>query len=592
MTDWELYEKGKEYNARHNYNTNVDRNWRVYNLEHLDSLNLKNLQKVTMPMAQRIVDQAVATCMTKTVKMNYVVENISDKSEDPEDKKRLTIARVLSQHSQEKWETLTMDSLIRDTLLDGANSGDMAWHTYWDPTYDTGQTAGETYVLDKEGNPQFDEMGNPIMEPVPILGDFWTEAVDGGNIYFGNPNDRRINFRGKPRQPYVIVAGRDTVQSLRDEATEYSKSQNGHKKENKLSADDIKNLIVPDEDYLEQAGDSGKKELDAKDEYGKATYIIKYWPKDGKIHFNKSVKGCEIRGHVNTELTLYPVAWANWRKKKNSYHGQAIMTGLVNNQISLDKAWMLFMYYINNMALPKAIANKHFFPNGVSNKAGDVIYYDGMETVSPNNVLQYTQPAQMANGIIDLLEIFRKTTMDLLGASDSVLGNANPENTSAIVANVQNSIIPLENVKAHLHQLVEDQGYIWNDFQLHKFIVPRNIAIDNNGTREMVMFDPSEFSKAKFRIKVDVISGSYIDEFTAMRAIENLFLQKQIDVIQFIERLPDGMIPEKEKLITELRAKITAEQNFQRQLMSQEHDAQVIADFMQKTTEKLQQPAV
>ena len=587
MNDWGLYEKGKEYNAGLNYNIEVAKNWRFYNLRHLDHLKFGGQTKVKVPMAQNIVNRGVATCMTKTVKMNYKVENISDNTQDKGEQTKMLLAKYLSQGSTIKWETLKMDSLIRTILFDGANSGDMALHTYFDATYDTGQTLGEREVLDEKGNPTFDEIGLPITEPVPILGDFWTEAVDGSNIYLGNPNDPRINFRGKPHQPYVIVSGRDTVMNLREEATEYSKKTNEHPKENELSKDDIKN-ILPDEDNLEQAGDRGKKELEVKDEYGKATYIIKYWHKNGKIYFNKSVKGCMIRKDVDTGLTLYPVAWANWGIVKNSYHGQAIMTGLTENQLALDRAWMALFKYLNDMALPKAIANKAYFPNGLTNKSSEVIWYDGMENVSPNNVLQYTTPGQMANGIIELLEIFKKTTMELLGATDTVLGNVNPENATAMFANVQNSVIPLENVKAHLHQLIEDQGYIWLDFMLHKFKVPRMIPIDDNGVTKMVEFDPSLLDKAKFTISVDVISGSYIDEISAMRVIENLFTDAQISVVQFIERLPDGMIPEKEKLLSELKAKLNMEQTMQ----TEAYKAQIIEEFMGKVQEKIEQPAV
>ena len=119
---------------------------------------------------------------------------------------------------------------------------------------------------------------------------------------------------------------------------------------------------------------------------------------------------------------------------------------------------------------------------------------------------------------------------------------------------------------------------------LHKFKVPRKIPIDDNGVTKMVEFDPSLLDKAKFTISVDVISGSYIDEISAMRVIENLFLQQQISVVQFIERLPDGMIPEKEKLLSELKAKLKMEQMMQ----TEAYKAQVIEEFMGKVQEKVE----
>jgi hypothetical protein len=566
--DWALYQKGIDYNQSISYNDTVNRNWRLYNLQHLDFLNTKGLPKVKVPMSQRITNQNIATCMTKAVKMNYIIENISDDTKDPDEIERKALSAMVSQNSKDRWEQLKMDDLIRSILLDGANSGDMCAHTYFDPSYDTGQTGGEEPILDEDGNPVLDEMGMPQTKPVPILGEFWTESVDGVNVYFGNPNDKRVNFNGRPHQPYIIIAGREVVSKLKKEAKLF-------KKENGLTDDEI-NQIAPDREYDEQAGDRGKKELEDC-EYGKATYIIKYWEQDGKIMFNKSVRSCYIRKNVDSELTLYPIAWANWGIIKNSYHGQALMSGLVENQLELDKAWMALFKYLKDMAFPKAIANKLYFPDKkVSNKIGDVIFYEGNENVNADHVLKYTQPAQIANHIIDILTIFKQQTMELMGASDTMLGNVNPENTSAIVANVQNSTVPLENVKSYVHQFVEDIGYIWLDFMLHKYKVPRKIAVDNDGVRQMILFDPSKLSKAKFRIKVDVISGSYVDEFTAMRAIENLFIKNQIDVVQFVERLPEGAIPEKEKLLVELKAKIAQQQ----QMQTDEYKAQIIQEFL------------
>ena len=65
----------------------------------------------------------------------------------------------------------------------------MCAHTYWDDTIKTGQKA---------------------------KGDFITERVHSGNVFFGNPNEPNPQ-----KQPWIILLVRDTVENLREEAERY-----------------------------------------------------------------------------------------------------------------------------------------------------------------------------------------------------------------------------------------------------------------------------------------------------------------------------------------------------------------------------------
>lgn len=572
--DWKLYQQGIDYNHSivPDYYATVNRNWRVYNNQQWEGIDTGGLPIFILPMFQRIIRHFVASIMTSSVRMNYVIENISDDTDDETEQERLRLAEYLSKNSKDKWEKLKMDSVIRRIITDGAMSGDMAAYTYWDGSIKTGQYSGEEYKLDKDGNVMLDEYGMPIIEPVPVMGDFITEAVDGVNVMFGNPNDPRVNVNGKPYQPYIIIAGREPVSRLRAEAKR-------HKKENGLTDDEIKTLIVPDNDFDEQAGDRGRIELENRDsEYGKATYIIKLWADDeDRVFFNKSVKNCYIRKDVDTELGIYPVAWANWDTIKNSYHGQAVATGIVNNQLEIDKSFAKLFKYLGDMAFPKIAYNSNVLPNGLTNRIGEGIPVDVSENVGLGSVIYPIQPAQIANRVIDIITIAINQTMQLLGVSDAALGNANPENTSAIIALTKNSSVPLENVKANLYQMIEDIGYIWLEFELKKYKVPRQISITENGVRQMVTFDPSKLTDAQFRIKVDVMEGSYLTESATVRTMEGLFQQGIIDAVQFIRRMPDEMIPEKEKLIAELESKLEQQQFMQ----SEEFKAQAVGEFLQ-----------
>lgn len=573
--DWKLYQNGIDYNHSlvPDYYATVNRNWRVYNNQQWEGVNTGGLPIFILPMFQRMIRHFVASIMTSSVKMNYIIENIANDTDDATEQERLLLAEYLSKNSKDKWEKLKMDSVIRGLLTDGAMSGDMATYTYWDGNIKTGQFSGVEKRLDKDGNVVADEYGNPIYDKVPIMGDFITEAVDGGNVMFGNPNDQRVNVFGRPYQPYIIIAGREVVSKLRKEARQF-------KKENGLTDDEIKQLIVPDIDYDEQVGDRGRKELENRDsQYGKATYIIKLWADENdKVYFNKSVRGCYIRKNVDTELGIYPVAWANWDVIKNSYHGQAVATGLVNNQLEIDKAFAKLFKYLGDMAFPKIAYNKNVLPNGLTNKIGEGIAVDANDQTSLSNVIYPIPPAQIANKIIDIILVAIEKTMQLMGVSDAFMGTANPENTSALVVQTKNSAVPLENVEASMHQLIEDIGYNWLEFYLKKYTVPRKLAFTQDGKRQMVMFDPAKLGGAQFRIKVDVVKGSYINEENMMATMANWLNQGIMDVIQFVKRIPPNTIPDQEGLIMELEKKLAKQEYMQ----SEEFKAAAVQEFLQQ----------
>jgi hypothetical protein len=53
----------------------------------------------------------------------------------------------------------------------------------------------------------------------PIEGEICLELVDGTNVFLGNANNPNMDA-----QPYVIIAGRDMVQNLREEAKQFKQN--------------------------------------------------------------------------------------------------------------------------------------------------------------------------------------------------------------------------------------------------------------------------------------------------------------------------------------------------------------------------------
>ena len=132
-------------------------------------------------------------------------------------------------------------------------------------------------------------------------------------MFFGNPNSKNVKT-----QPYILIASRELVDDLKKIAEGYGRSK-----------EEIA-LITGDSENAELAGDMAKKELDGT----KCIALTKLWRgENGTICFRKSVRSTAISDTVDTGLNDYPICFFNWTPVKNSWHGQAVATGMIENQI-------------------------------------------------------------------------------------------------------------------------------------------------------------------------------------------------------------------------------------------------------------------
>jgi len=549
--EWDLYVKGRDYNNKLNppYYSTIDKNLRFYIGDHWRGVKSNGLPTPIFPITKQIVDYKISSIVSSRTKMQFSVKNIADETQDPQEKELQDIADVISGYSQSKWEDMKMDSLIREVLLKGATSGDMCFYTYWDSTIDSYSPNGIDATTQK---------------PVDVMGDFVTEVVDGGNVMFGNPNDRRVQ-----KQPYILIIGRDLVSNLKQKA-----------KLNKIPKDEI-DKIAADVDYEEQPGDRGKIELDASSSSDKCLYFIKLWKDNKKVMMRISTKAATIQKDTDTGLTLYPIAWANWDLIENSYHGQAEITGIVPNQILINKLATNIAIYMQNTAFGKVIYDKSKIAAWDNRICGAV----GVQG-SPNDTVQQIQPGQMNAMVMNFFDSVIKYTKDIAGANDSALGNVDPKNTSAIVALQKQSAIPLEAVKDRLYQLIEDLGYVWLDFMVNKYEVDRKVSYEQNDKMQVSTFNGSQYKNVPFKLKIDVGPSSYWSEITAQQSLDNLLNANRITFIQYLERMPNGVIPKVQELIDEINQQ---NQQMEQQQQAQQQQAQQQTAQSQQMTQQTQQ---
>ena len=505
---WKYFEYGRAYNNNltPNQYTLVNTNNEFFAgnqwIHMPDNEATRKLAKPTFNIIKRITSTFVAHLTTTGTAIKF----------DPLPYQNdMKAAELATSEVRNLFEKFKMDYRIRDALFDGAISGDFCAHFFWNSA---ARPYGGAYGA--------------------YLGEIEMEMVDGINVMFGNPNITNVE-----KQPYIIICGRDTVENLKSEAEYWAKVLGEDRDEINISPD----YDNPDyvQRHIEIQGDDDKST--------KALYIYMYTKVNGTVHVTKATKTCNIFEDVDTGLTRYPIAWGNWQKQKNQYHGRALVTEVIPNQIFINQMMAMVFRHLQTQAFPTKIFNADLLPN-LSNEVGASI---GVRNLMPGqslgSVVSTIPASDMSAQIIQAIDLCMQYTKDCLGATDAQLGSAAANNTSALMVLQNASEIPLENTKANLHEWIEDIGAILLDM-MGTYYGMRPILNEDN---ELVAYDFSVFKKLWFNISVDVGASTYYSEIAMVQTLDNLRNAGVIGVEDYLRRLPDKLITKKEEILERLQ---------------------------------------
>ena len=606
---WNLYTIGRQYNESliPNQYELVNTNTEFYIGNQWKGLHggkaMAALPKPVFNIIKRIGSLFVASLTSSSTKVTYEAlanrsevdlkeqpiegEEVQDKAQQIiEDANAKNAAEMATSEVANLFDKLGMDYKIREALTNGVISGDYCAHFYWDAK---AKPYGGSYSA--------------------YRGEIQMELVDGVNIMFGNPNDRCVEH-----QPYIIVIGRDMVKNLKRE-------YECHHKGDKLEAD----AILPDTDWWYQVGNGGHTELmlGENDKTGKALFMyyytkktvevkltnpdgspmmIKKRDKDGNpiqkklddgypmvdamgnpiyeeeqavdykttVWVSKHTKYVDIFEPIDTGLSYYPIAWGNWEHQANQYHGRALVTGIIPNQIYINSMFALVMRHLQLQGFPKTLYDANVIGQW-SNAVGQAIaVYDRPPDMRLSDLHSVIQPADMSTQIMQCINLAMTFTKECLGATDAQLGNVRPDNTSALIALQSSSQVPLENPQSCKYEWVEDIGRILLDMMgtyygerpvvRHETITEQQVdpttGMPTTVSRQVKVIEMYDFSQLKdiwLNVRADVGASTYWSRIAIVQTLDNLKQSGVLNVIQYLERMPDEYIPRKAELIAELR---------------------------------------
>ena len=489
----------KEYEAGLSFNQGIDlydcvqTNENFFIGKQWEGVKSNGLPTPVFNFLKRVVLFSVANVSTDNLKLH--AKRLPSSGQLPANMAEL-LADILNDQFAAIFEYNKMGSCIREFCRNAAVDADGCTYTYWDSGVDTGQ---------------------------PSRGAIRTEVLMNTQVMFGNPNSRDVQS-----QPYILIERRMLVKDAKRRA-----EANGSEAY----------LITADE---KESGDPHLDNLGG----DKVTVLLRLWRDEdtGTIHGYECTRNAEIRKPWDLGIKLYPITWMNWDYVQDCYHGQAMITGLIPNQIFVNKLFAMSMISLMTLAYPKVVFDKTKVSKW-SNRVGAAIAVNG----NVDNVAKIMDPASISPQISQFIDIAIGYTQKFLGASDVALGDTRPDNTSAIIALQRAAATPMELTKQNLLQSIEDLGRIYMEF-MSEYYGNRFVEVPgpNGQGKVIVPFDFSILKEIPFTVELDVGASSYWSEIASMQTLDNLLMQGKISTVEYLKRIPAGQITDRETLIAVL----------------------------------------
>lgn len=501
---WDQYERGVQFKSRLNLYETVKVNEDFYLGKQWEGVNSNGLPTPVFNYIKRIVLYLVASTATDSLKINASPLSSTGRQATKDIEQ---LCGIVNEQFEAVYEQTKMGKLVREFMRAAAVDGDSCIYSWFDPDVETGQEA---------------------------KGAIRTEVLENTRVIFGNPNSCNVQS-----QPYIIVSRRELMRDVKDEV----KAAGGDPDEVRSDSD--------------EAGDRFDSMTD-----GKVTTLMKFWKnkETGTVWAVKTVHGAAVRKEWDTGQKLYPIAWMSWDKVTNCYHGQAAVTGLIPNQVFVNKMFAMTMISLMTTAYPKVIYDKTRIARWDSG-VGKAIGVD-LGSGSINDVAKTIDPATISPQVSQFIELAISLTKEFMGATDAALGNTRPDNTSAIIALQKASQVPMELTRQDLLQCIEDVGNIWIDL-MRVYYGQRYVKLPLNEEQKAALehigmsvdediptlFDFGTLEQTPLSIKLDVGGSAYWSEIAQMNTLDNLLMNGKIGIVEYLERVPSGYISNQQELI-------------------------------------------
>ncbi|MBA9088729.1 hypothetical protein FHR92_005247 [Fontibacillus solani] len=475
----------------------------------------KSLPRPVFNIIKYIMNHKVSSVMNENVKMLFSPQEFLDtvNLDDPETMEKAAQSQqageLFTRYSDTTWENIKQDELNEEALESASSCGTGIWHYYWDTSKEGGLTR-------------------------PWVGDMTGEVLDPINVFFGNPQQRRVQ-----KQPWIIISSREMLSDVKEQA----------KKEG-LSADKVE-LITADKDVKNERYDRAQVELD---DGAKVTVLTKYFKKDSKIYFEKEASGQTIKKAVDTGFELYPIVVIQWERRKKSIHGVGDAEGIIPNQKAINGLMAMQLLSVQLTGWPKMVYNPNFIDaKSINNDPSQAI---PDQSPPGQRSIDYLTPGAISPHANGLVEAFMDYTKQLSSAQDAATGDMSKGNlnATAIMLLQKAAGVPIESIKKRFYRAMEDVGRVWEQFWKVKYNMARRVNLqDDDGNDYSEEFTGTDYTDVGLNLKIDIGPASSYSEELMMASLDKLYDKDAIDLEDYLEYAPKNVIPFKDRLLKKVR---------------------------------------
>lgn len=518
---YKRYEKGVQFNTQIGLYDTIEKNENFFIGKQWEGVESNGLPTPVFNFLKRVTLFQIATISSDNISMQATP--LGSTSVYPLDEIE-KMCDVMNKQFAELFERNKVVTKVREFMRNAAVDGDGATYSWFDPDMETGQDA---------------------------KGGIVTEIIKNNRVIFGNPNDKHVQ-----EQPWIVIPMRKQVEYVKKLA-----------KKNGVPKSEIEAIRPDDTEY------TAKMDQLSQD---RVTLLVYFYKNDetGTIWSMKCTRDVVVEKEKDTYLKLYPITWMNWDYVQDCYHGQALISQLLPNQIFVNKLFAMTMISLMTTAYPKFIYDKTRVPKW-DGRVGAAIGVNGGDM---NTVAKIMDPATISPQVAQFIDLAVSYTQNFMGASDAALGDTRPDNTSAIVALQRASNAPLELVKLNMYECIEDLGRIYMDMMRAyygtRYVQVKMLSKNQLAHQPLGMnlqdedvntpFDFSVLEEIPMSLKLDVGASAYWSEIMTVQTLDNLLMNGKLDLVDYLERIPEGYVTKRHELIEKLKgmqAGMTAEQS-------------------------------
>ncbi len=438
---------------------------------------------------------------------------------DENDKINITFT-ALSDYYNATSERLKLNMKYAECARNAYISGTGALYFYWDENINTGLFSGS----DKAEK---------------IMGDVQVEVLSAEEqLDFENPAETDIN-----QQDFIIISKKVTVA----EAKRIAKA-NGVSKENieKIKADGASEQYAYERD---------EKVDDVVERVTIMTKLFKEYSEDSKTFSIFAVQCTEkviIRPEWDTRLKRYPIALFQWEQRGRCIFGDSEITTLIPNQVAVNRMITASVWSAMLTGMPILIVDENIVSGEISNEPGQVWRVNGEGDLK--NAATYLNPPSFSSALMNTSSDIISNTMSNAGANDAALGELRSDNATAIIALREAATAPMQTLKNRYYQFVEDAVRILADIWI-TFYGTRKLKISDKQGNWYLPFDSENFKDLVVSVRIDVGASTIWSQAQAQQILDSMRISKEIDFIQYLERIPKGLITDVQGLIDDYKKK-------------------------------------